>query len=327
MFAVHNRITSMSGCIALSAAIASVLHGGVALAAGAPTGGLEEIVVTAQRVESSLQETPVSITQFSSEALKERGISSLLEISAFTPNLQVGSRSGSAGNQGGYAIRGVGVNATGSSPSVGLYIDDVYFPSGSGNLLSLFDVARVEVLRGPQGTLFGRNTIGGAIQYFTVKPDTKEVSGFLEGTGGNFSRADFSGALNVPLGDTVAVRLSLASRERDGYVHDINSNVDRGDDDTKHGRLQVRWTPSDNLTIDLKGEALKQETNGRALKVLGLNPNSFLVGLALRGLGPFVETRPYNNSLISTTDYSLPGFNKAEFFEFKYSEGQANDRL
>jgi iron complex outermembrane recepter protein len=325
MFSGHGRLASKSGCIALSAAIAGVLQAGSALAGEAPvTGGLQEIVVTAQRVQTSLQETPVSITQFSSEALKERGISSLLEISAFTPNLQVGSRSGSAGNQGGYAIRGVGVNATGSSPSVGIYIDDVYFPSGSGNLLSLFDVERVEVLRGPQGTLFGRNTIGGAIQYITVRPNTEDVSGFVEGTGGNFGRVDLSGALNVPLGDTVALRLSLASRERDGYVHDIYSNVDRGSDDTKQGRLQLRWTPTDNLSIDVKAEAVQQETNGRAVTVINVFPTAFLVGLATRHPVPaFRETRPYDSSLISTSDYSLPGFNQPEFFNFDYAVGQA----
>jgi len=326
MFTERKSLSLIAGRIALSAAIASVLQAGSASAAESPaTAGLQEIIVTAQRTETSLQETPVSITAFGSEALKERGVTSLLEISAFTPNLQVGSRSGSAGNQGGYAIRGVGVNATGSSPSVGLYIDDVYFPSGSGNLLGLFDVARVEVLRGPQGTLFGRNTIGGAIQYVTVRPTTDAVSGFVEGTGGNFNRADFAGALNLPLGDTLAARLSVGTKQRDGYVHDIYSNVDRGSDDTKQGRLQVRWTPNDNVTVDVKAEAIKQESNGRAVTVIGVYPTAFIVGLAKRGqpVPAWLETRAYDNSLLSTSDYSLPGFNQPEFFKFNYSVGQA----
>jgi iron complex outermembrane receptor protein len=319
MFTERRSLFSVSGCIALSAAIASVLQVGFALAQESPaTSGLEEIIVTAQRKETSLQETPVSITVFSADALQERGITSLLEISSFTPNLQVGSRSGQAGTQGGYAIRGVGVNAGGSSPAVGIYIDDVYFPSGAGNLMSLFDVSRVEVLRGPQGTLFGRNTIGGAIQYITVRPNTDGFSGFVEGTGGDFGREDFSGALNAPLGDKAALRLTLASRERDGYVHDDLNNVDRGSDDTKMGRLQFRWTPTDKLSFDFKAESLDQKSNGRALTVIGIDPNSFLVGLATRGLGPFSETRPYDSSVLSTGKYQLPGFNQPDNFDFNY---------
>ncbi len=318
MFTWRTSLSSVSGCIAF------VLQSGAALAADSPaTGGLEEIVVTAQRQETSLQDTPVSITAFSADGLRERGINSLLDISAFTPNLQVGSRSGQAGTQGGFAIRGVGVNAGGSSPAVGIYIDDVYFPSGAGNLLSLFDVSRVEVLRGPQGTLFGRNTIGGALQYISVKPDTGDFSGFVEGTAGDLGRADFSGAFNAPLGEKAALRLSVASRQRDGYVHDDLNNVDRGSDDTKIGRLQLRLTPTDRLSLDFKVESLKQDSNGRAFTVLGIDPNSFLIGLATRGLGPFVETRPYNSSLLSTSEYQIRGLNQPEFFEFKYTVAQA----
>ncbi len=327
MFAGYNRIASMSGCIVLSAAIAGILHGGAALAADAPaSSGLQEIIVTAQRVQTDLQKTPVSITQFSGEVLQERGINSMLEVGTFTPNLQVGSRGGAAGTAGGYAIRGMGVDSPVSSPAVGLYVDDVYFPSSTGNLLGLFDVARVEVLRGPQGTLFGRNTIAGAVQYISVKPSTEGVSGFVEGTGGNFNRADFSGALNAPLSDTVAVRISAGSRERDGFVHDDLNNVDRGSDDTKQGRLQVRWTPTDNLSIDVKGEILKQKGNGRAFSVVGVSPNSTLVRIAT-GQFPFplpyiFETQPYNSSLVSDSNYQLDGLNDPDFFKFEYEAAQ-----
>ncbi len=176
----------------------------------------------------------------------------------------------------------MGVNSTAPSvsPSVGIYVDDVYFPSAAGNLLSLFDVAQVEVLRGPQGTLFGRNTIAGAIQYTTVKPSTDGVSGFVEATGGNLGRADFSGAFNLPLGSTFAVRLSLASKQLDGYVHDVLNNVDRGSERIKEGRLQALWTPTDQLSILVEGNSLQQNNNGRPIVVLGINPNSFLVRFA-----------------------------------------------
>jgi iron complex outermembrane receptor protein len=331
----HKQYLSAPVCAALVAAAAGILAASTLEAAQAPAPiTLEEIIVTAQRTETSLQQTPVSITAYGAEALKERGITSMLEMSAFVPNLQVGSRMGSAGTQGGYAIRGVGINATGSSPSVGIYVDDVYFPSISGNLLGLFDVQRVEVLRGPQGTLFGRNTIGGAVQYLTVKPSTEGFSGFAEATGGNFGRADFSAALNVPLGDTVAARLSLATRKRDGYVHDDLNNIDRGSDDTKDGRLQLRWTPTDKLTVDLKTEVLRQTSNGRATTVLVIQPNAFLVGLATRHPAPpFRELRPYTSALASTGNYQFPGFNGPEYFKFDHrvTQGainyQINDNL
>jgi iron complex outermembrane receptor protein len=314
------QLLSAPVCAAVVAAVAVVLGAHTSAAAQpAASATLTEIVITAQRTETSLQETPVSITAFSSEALNERGITSMLDMSAFVPNLQVGSRMGSAGTQGGYAIRGVGINATGSSPSVGIYVDDVYFPSISGNLLGLFDVQRVEVLRGPQGTLFGRNTIAGAVQYLTVKPSTEGFSGFAEATGGDFSRADFSAALNIPLGDTVAARLSVATRKRDGYVHDDLNNIDRGSDDTKDGRLQLRWTPTDKLTVDFKTEVLEQKSNGRAVTVLLIQPTAFLVGRATRGGPPAErETRPYTSSLASTGNYQFPGFNGPEYFKFNH---------
>jgi iron complex outermembrane recepter protein len=325
MFTERSGRSPLKGCIALSAAIASLLQVSLVLAAetGDANEGLQEIIITAQRVRTSLQETPVSVTAFSADELQERGITSLLDISAFTPNLEVSARSGSA-SEGGYAIRGMGVNATSpsASPAVGIYIDDAYFPSAVGSLLSLFDVSQVEVLRGPQGTLFGRNTIAGAVQFTTVQPSTDGVSGFLEATGGNEGRADFSGAINLPLGDTVDVRVSLASRDLGGYVHDELNDIDRGSDNERQGRIQLRWTPTDQLTVDLKGEALQQKSNGRPITVIGINPNSFLVGFAASSGALAPPNTPYTTALLSTSDYENAGFNSPEYFNFKYSLGQ-----
>src|SRR5579859_7844812 len=115
---------------------------------------LEEVVVTATRVETNLQRTPVAATAFSEQALKERNITSLLDVSEYVPDLSIGSRSGTSTANGVVAIRGMGVDASASSAAVGIYVDEVYLPANAGNLLGLFDVNRVEVLRGPQGTLF-----------------------------------------------------------------------------------------------------------------------------------------------------------------------------
>jgi iron complex outermembrane receptor protein len=148
---------------------------------------LEEVVVTATRTETDLQQTPIAVTALSGQALSERNVTTLLDVTNYVPSLSIGSRSGTSTESGGVSIRGMGVDAMGSSAAVGIYIDDVYFASGPGDLLGLLDADRVEVLRGPQGTLFGRNTIAGAIQYVTHQPDD-QFGGFLTTGGGNDSR-------------------------------------------------------------------------------------------------------------------------------------------
>jgi len=278
---------------------------------------LEEVVVTATRVETNLQKTPIAATAFSEQALKERNITSLLDVSEYVPDLSIGSRSGTSTANGVVAIRGMGVDASASSAAVGIYVDEVYLPANVGNLLGLFDVNRIEVLRGPQGTLFGRNTIAGAIQYITNPPD-HHFGGYLDFTGGNQSRTDIQGALNLPLGDTLAVRISGAATNHGGYVHDLLTNTERGADRTRDARLRVRWIPTDRLTIDLKGEYVRERTNGRAVEVSAVNPLSEFVGLAQL----FGETRPLTSAYISPAPYTNVGFNAPDYFRFDYSEGQ-----
>jgi iron complex outermembrane recepter protein len=279
---------------------------------------LEEVIVTATRNETNLQQTPIAVTAISGQALAERDSTSLLDIANAVPSLSIGSRSGTAAENGSIAIRGMGVDATGSSPAVGVYVDDVYFASGPGNLLGLLDVDRVEVLRGPQGTLFGRNTIAGAIQYVTQAPD-QQFGGYVTATGGNDGRADFQGVLNIPVGDTFAVRVAGSSTYRGGYVHDLYAGIDRGADRTDAGRIRARWTPTDRLTVDLKGEVIHEITNGRAELVSGVNPNSEFVGLAEL----FGETSPLNNSYISPNNHTSAGLNGPDYLHFDYDEGQA----
>jgi iron complex outermembrane receptor protein len=278
---------------------------------------LEEVVVTAMRTETNLQKTAVAVTAISSEALKERNITSLLDIESYVPSLSIGSRSGTGTAGGGVSIRGMGVDAEASSAAVGTYIDDVFFASWRGNLLGLLDVDRVEVLRGPQGTLFGRNTIAGAIQYVTRKPE-KELGGYLTGIFGNFNRLDVQGAFNLPLGDTFALRFAGMYNERDGYVRDVLNGVDAGADRTKAGRVRAEWTPTDRLTVDVKGEALEEHTNGRAVLVAEVNPNAQFVGLAQL----FGETRPLDNSYLSSNQSSFSGFNAPDYFDFDYYTAQ-----
>ncbi|HXQ13514.1 MAG TPA: TonB-dependent receptor [Caulobacteraceae bacterium] len=278
---------------------------------------LEQIVVTATRVETNLQKTPIAVTALSAQTLQNNGVSTLLDVTNYVPSLSIGSRSGTGSANGAVAIRGMGIDATASSAAVGIYVDDVYFPSGPGNLLGMFDVNRIEVLRGPQGTLFGRNTIAGAIQYVTNPPE-HSFGGYVDFTGGNFGRADVQAALNIPLGDTFALRISGASTQRDGFVHDDFNNVNRGADRTDELRLRALWTPSDRLTVDLKTEYIHERTNGRAVLVSGVNPNAEFVGLAEL----FGETRPLNSSYISPNHYEFSGFGAPDYFHFEYEEVQ-----
>jgi iron complex outermembrane receptor protein len=287
----------------------------------APAGGateLQEVVVTATRQVTNLQKTPIAVTALSGQTLRDAGAATLLDVASFVPSLSIGSRSGTSTENGAVAIRGMGVDATGSSAAVGIYVDDVYFPSGPGNLLGLFDVNRVEVLRGPQGTLFGRNTIAGAIQYVTNEPENR-FGGYLDAIAGSSDRADLQGAVNIPIGDTLALRISGASTQENGFVHDNYANVERGADRTDEARIKARWTPTDRLTVDLKAQYIHESTNGRAVLISGVNPNSEFVGLAEL----FGETQPLNNSYLSTGHYETPGFNAPDYFHFNYSEVQA----
>lgn len=306
-------------------AAAVVMASGVARSQDATdkSTGLEEVVVTAERTETNLQKTPIAVTALSAEALRDQNITSLLDVQNHVPDFSVGSRSGTGTGSGSLAIRGMGVDATGSSAAVGIYEDGVYVPDGtgtvgSGNLLGFFDVSRIEVLRGPQGTLFGRNTIAGAVQYVTNEPDD-QFGGYLDAIGGTDSRADFQGAVNIPLSDSLAVRVAGISTTEGGYVHDILQNVDRGASRMQGLRLKVRWTPTDRLTVDLKGEILHESTNGRAVLVSGVNPNAEFVDLAQL----FGETRPLDSSYLSPGKYRSAGFNAPDYFRFQSMEGQA----
>jgi iron complex outermembrane receptor protein len=278
--------------------------------------GLEDIIVTATRSETSLQDTPIAITAFSSKSLEEKSMRSLQDVATSTPNLSLVGRAGTGGAGGSIAIRGIGVDAVDSSAAVGTYIDEVYFGSTRGNILGLLDVNRIEVLRGPQGTLFGRNTIAGAIQYVTMDPSTQEIGGYLSGALGNFKRKDIEAAINVPLSDTLAIRVAGKYNDRDGYVYDRFAKINRGGDESVGARIKLRWMPTERLTIDLKGEYVDTKTNGHATLVDLINPNAQFAAVA----AAFGETRPFDNRYLSPNfkpgDYESAGYNADDYFKF-----------
>jgi iron complex outermembrane receptor protein len=222
--------------------------------------GLEEIVVTAERRETSLQQTPISIAAFTAESMEFRGIETLEDVASFTPNLDIKGSRGTGNASPTYQIRGLsgGGGATGER-AVGMYVDGVYMPRTTGPFMNVLDIERIEVLRGPQGTLFGRNSTGGAIRIFTRRPGP-EHEGYVELGVGNFGRADLNAAVNVPLSDTVFFRAQAASLNEDGYVRRGSQELG-GSEDTML-RLQLAFEPSDALRVGLSLSSSETDSEG-----------------------------------------------------------------
>jgi iron complex outermembrane receptor protein len=270
MNASSNRTqVSSFGALLIAAAVAlPFTYTAPALAQGA---GLEEIVVTARKREESLMETPVSITAFSTDELTAMNVSSVDMIAEQTPNLVFDSTSNISGssNSASIFIRGIGQRdyTLAVEPGVGIYIDDVYLAHSLGNVLDVVDVERIEVLRGPQGTLFGRNTIGGAIRVVTKKP-TEEFEGMAELTIGELDRRDIKAQLNIPLNDELFFRISGLSQQRDGYVDQPLLNRKTGDRDSNSVVGQLRWVPRDDFTLDFMVTDVRDRSNGAAMVLL-----------------------------------------------------------
>jgi iron complex outermembrane recepter protein len=222
-------------------------------------GALEEIVVTARKREESLQDTPVSVAAFTSADLEARGTVDFSDLGEFTPNVTFDYTSAiAAGNSAAIVmIRGIGAAdwTIGTDPGVGIYLDGVYISRTIGSVMDTVDVERIEVLRGPQGTLFGRNTIGGAISVTTKKPDLEAFSGRAELTLGSYDRIDGNAYINLPINDTMAASASFSKRTRDGYVENLFPGApDLGDNDDTTTRVAFRWQPSSALTVDLSAD-------------------------------------------------------------------------
>lgn len=246
-------------------ALSAALIGGFSLNAHAQL-MLEEVVVTSQKRVQSLADVPISVNVMSGEKISQAGITNLNDLADFVPNLSM--------NQTGISttitIRGIssGVNPA-FEQSVGMYQDDIHYGRMQMARIPYLDVDRVEVLRGPQPILFGKNAIGGAISLITKKASTEEVDGFIEGEY-NFDEEgyDIKGAVNVPLSDVFAVRLSGLVRDVDGYYE--NTFLDREESNLEHqiGRANFQWDATDNLSVNFKYEYANFDTTGRFLEIV-----------------------------------------------------------
>ena len=237
----------------------SLLAPGITLAQTGST-ALEEVVVTAERRAMALQDTPISIVALSTETLERKNVEDLFDVARFTPNLSIQGGRGSGNNTPTFAVRGIsgGGGAT-SERGVGLYIDGIYVPRTSGAVFKVFDIERIEVLRGPQGTLFGRNSTGGAVRIVTKQPGP-DFESYVRGTAGNFDRRDISGMVNIPVSDSVAVRAQGAYLHQDGYVR--RGTQELGGSEDWLGRVQVAIELSENAKLTLGALYSESEETG-----------------------------------------------------------------
>ena len=277
-----------------------VLGGASSLAMIAGTGMahgqmvLEEITVTAQKRAENVQDVPIAITAFSSAGMSKKGLTNISQIGDFTPNVEIDSTASFSGSTQVLSafVRGIGQAdfAFNLDPGVGVYVDGVYYARTFGAVLDLLDLERVEVLKGPQGTLFGRNTIGGAISIITRRPG-EEYAFKGDVTMGRYNRLDVRGAVDIPLvADKLLSQISFSSKTRDGYhenaqwpgqfitdagkftLPDRTFNSAAGGENTQNIRAKIEWRAADDLTFTLSGDYTHVDEQSTPSVLLATNP-------------------------------------------------------
>jgi iron complex outermembrane receptor protein len=295
---MHHHVNK-AGLVGVTMAAWSALAGAQQTTPSATTGSsgtaLEEIVVTAQRREENLQHAAIAVTALTGDAIAEGGVIRQQDLTQMVPSIQVST---AAGPYPLFYLRGVG-NFNGNSLSdsaVAVNIDGVYIarPSSTGGMF--YDLNRVEVVKGPQGTLYGRNATGGAINIITNKP-TDQLSGEATLDFGNYGTKNFNGVLNAPFSSTVAARLSVQTTYHEGYMSDGTD-----DENGKAARLQVKFTPSDALSIDTSADYYHQGGKGPGATLLQQGVPGFVDGNARTG-----NTSAPINAIYSQTFYFLAG--------------------
>ncbi len=242
---------------------------------------LEEVVVTAQKRAADVQDVPLAISTFSQDALDEEGITDIASVQQSVPNLQF-TTTGNFTSGVVVTLRGIGTDVTtsGADQGVAIHMDGVYLGKSSAALLSFFDLERLEVLRGPQGTLYGRNATGGSINVISQKPN-EEFEAFGDVLFGNYDHSRLRAVINGPLGDRVAARLTATWEQRDGYVENLWSGGgnDSHDADDWGIRAQLRIDATD--TVEILGNLYAAETRGvgPTIKSYGQHPAAMVVGL------------------------------------------------
>lgn len=246
----------------LAAAIAAALPAPVLAQSGVTV--IEAIVVTARKREESLQDVPIAVTSISGDALQAVGVEDITALSQSIPNVTLENSRATNSTLTAF-IRGVGQQdpVAGFEQGVGIYLDDVYLNRPQAAVLDVYDVERVEVLRGPQGTLYGRNTIGGAVKYVTraIDPDNATLRARL--AVGDYSQIDASLAGSIPLSDTFRIGGAVASLTRDGFGRNLTTGDENYDKDVLAARVSAEFEPSSSLLIRLSGDIVQDDSAPR----------------------------------------------------------------
>lgn len=257
----------------------------------------EDIIVTAQRQEQRLQDVPVSVTAFNSEQLRERNIETIQDVAIRTPGLSVSSVDPINTN---FAVRGIGSppgisQNAGGDPSVVVFVDGVYAGRGGTPDLDALDLERVEVLRGPQGTLFGKNAIGGLIQFISRKPSAED-SFYFDTTYGNYDRFGVTARGNKALTDSVYLSAGFSHKQRDGFEFNESTGTDVNDLNLTTGRVALRFLPTETIDIILRADISHQDQKGNprhnncdttfkgGIHCVGINPDPRVVNAYTNGL-------------------------------------------
>ncbi len=260
-----------------SISIISAVGAPAIAAAPAEPAGIQDIVVTARRTEENLQTTPVAVTALSAETIKQAQIGDAAGLQRTAPSLSIAT--GAPGGSGFVyiSIRGMPALNPGvaNDPSVATYVDGVYIPRPSQGSADLIDLQRVEVLRGPQGTLFGRNTTGGALNIVTADP-TGDLEGQVRLQAGNYNYRNLDAVLNVPLkGDELAARFVYDFVDRDGFARNTSENQDVRDRNSHYGRAKIRWAPDgSDWSVTLSGDYNLLKDHGQFVGLAGLNTSA-----------------------------------------------------
>jgi iron complex outermembrane receptor protein len=245
--------------LASTAFICTAISAGPAFAEGDDT--LQEVTVTARHLTENLKDTPVAVSAFSEDQLLTQGAQDITDLTYMTPSTSMFAGRGSNSTLTAY-IRGVGQQdpTWGSEPGVGIYVDDVYYARPQASVLDIYNVSQIEVLRGPQGTLYGRNTIGGAVKYVTADlPD--QATADVRASYGSYNEHDFVGSFAVPITDKIRIGGAIADYNHDGWGKDLTTGAQIDNRDMVSGRLSVELLPTDNVTVKISADRTMDMSN------------------------------------------------------------------
>ena len=280
---------------------------GAAIALPVQASVIEEIVVTAQKREQNVQDVGIAISALTGEQMRQLGYGNAQQVTAMAPGVQTVQPNGEANYA--IAMRGVAANdfTTNVESPVAIYLDEVYISQMSGSGFMLFDMERVEMLRGPQGTLYGRNATGGLAHFVTVKP-SQEASGYGQFTVGRYDQIKFEGAVGGPLSDTLSARLSLSTHNNDGYVKNrlLDKRLNNANDSALRG--QLLFEPTDSFSLLLNARRSEQDIDTGFFEHVSANTVGAFTPNEVNQVLGYID----NDGDVYEGDYDRDGHNKLD---------------